>query len=147
MWWPAIRTSNGHLAAPLRCTLSSSCHRIALATAPGAPTPQHRFSDPQEVGTRFQEPFSRTAPKTVFSPPLPVAGLNGAQIDPFTHTHRSTQDCTLDLRSRSLYMYRYTNTEMTDCHRTQPYPNISSIHIRYCLSLLFILRGLAQCAH
>ena len=99
-WWPAIRTSNGHLGAHLRCTLSSSCHRIALATAPGAPTPQHRFPDPQEVATRFQEPFSRTGPTTVFSPPLPVAGLNGAQIDPFTHTHSSTQDCTLDLRSR-----------------------------------------------
>ena len=53
-WWPAIRTSNGHLGAPLRCTLSSSCHRIVLATAPGVPTPQHRFADPQKLATGFQ---------------------------------------------------------------------------------------------
>ena len=71
-WWPAIRTSNGHLGAPLRCTLSSSCHRIVLATAPGVPTPQHRFPDPQKLAAGFQLAFSRTGPKTVSCSPLPV---------------------------------------------------------------------------
>ena len=71
-WWPAIRTSNGHLGAHLRCTLSSSCHRIVLATAPGVPTPQHRFSDPQKLAAGFQLAFSRTGPKTVSCSALPV---------------------------------------------------------------------------
>ena len=76
-WWPAIRTSNGHLGAPLRCTLSSSCHRIVLATAPGVPTPQHRFPDPQKLAAGFQLAFSRTGPKTVSCSPLLVSRFGG----------------------------------------------------------------------
>ena len=76
-WWPAIRTSNGHLGAHLRCTLSSSCHRIALATAPDTPTPQHRFADPQKLAAGFQLAFSRTGPKTVSCSPLLVSRFGG----------------------------------------------------------------------
>ena len=94
-WWPAIRTSNGHLGAHLRCTLSSSCHSIALATAPGAPTPQHRFPDPQKLAAGFQLAFSRTGPKTVSCSPLPVVRFGGEHNVLSLHTHhRSSQDCT-----------------------------------------------------
>ena len=91
----AIRTSNGHLAAPLRCTLSSSCHRIALATAPGVPTPQHHFPDSQKLAAGFQLAFSRTGPKTVSCSPLPVVRFGGEHNVLSLHTHhRSSQDCT-----------------------------------------------------
>ena len=94
-WWPAIRTSNGHLGAHLRCTLSSSCHRIVLATAPGVPTPQHRFPDPQKLAAGFQLAFSRTGPKTVSCSPLPVVRFGGEHNVLSLHTHhRSSQDCT-----------------------------------------------------
>ena len=94
-WWPAIRTSNGHLGAHLRCTLSSSCHRIVLATAPGVPTPQHRFADPQKLAAGFQLAFSRTGPKTVSCSPLPVVRFGGEHNVLSLHTHhRSSQDCT-----------------------------------------------------
>ena len=75
--------------------LSSSCHRIVLATAPGVPTPQHRFSDPQKLAAGFQLAFSRTGPKTVSCSPLPVVRFGGEHNVLSLHTHhRSSQDCT-----------------------------------------------------
>ena len=75
--------------------LSSSCHRIVLATAPGVPTPHHRFSDPQKLAAGFQLAFSRTGPKTVSCSPLPVSrfGVELNRLCLHTH-HRSSQDCT-----------------------------------------------------
>ena len=61
---------------------SSSCHRIALATAPGAPTPQHRFADPQKLAAGFQLGFSRTGPKTVFCSPPPSWRFGTQSIKP-----------------------------------------------------------------
>ena len=75
--------------------LSSSCHRIVLATAPGVPTPQHRFADPQKLAAGFQLAFSRTGPKTVSCSPLPVVRFGGEHNVLSLHTHhRSSQDCT-----------------------------------------------------
>ena len=75
--------------------LSSSCHRIVLATAPGVPTPQHRFPDPQKLAAGFQLAFSRTGPQTVCCSPLPVVRFGGEHNVLSLHTHhRSSQDCT-----------------------------------------------------
>ena len=79
----------------MHCDLSSSCHSTALAIAPGAPTPQHRFTDPQKLAAGFQLAFSRTGPKTVSCSPLPVVRFGGEHNVLSLHTHhRFARDCT-----------------------------------------------------
>ena len=101
----------------MRCTLSSSCHRIVLATAPGVPTPQHRFSDPQKLAAGFQLAFSRTGPKTVSCSPLPVVRFGGEHNVLSLHTHhRSSQDCTC---RPAVAMMKYRHNECVGQDQTQ----------------------------
>ena len=82
--------------------LSSSCHRIVLATAPGVPTPQHRFTDPQKLAAGFQLAFSRTGPETVSCSPPPSTVLAVNLIDcVYTRITGLPGIALVDLRSRS----------------------------------------------